>query len=228
MERLTEAAIAGSAPCLPHKPVIVRRDARAADVSWEALAYSEEEDSVNEEQMSGNCRFDAVLTSPPYPGVYDYLAHARKARSGLGEMAQQGGQKSSASLFVDSPVPTGRDWAEVWTAGEIGSKHTIRKARRREGSSSDEESTRKIEWDRDQKDWLEATGGALRTGGRMCILIGDGDGVNTRSSILRTVGELQRQNATASLELVGWATLRAAEGARRSMRTEHLVLLEKT
>lgn len=227
MERLTEAAIDGATPFLPKKPVIVRCDARTANKCC-TVAYSKEQALVSDaKQISDDSLFHAVLTSPPYPGVYDYLAHARQTRSGLGEMAHQSGQKSSASLFLESRVPTGRDWAKVWTSGEIGSKQRIRKARRREASLG-EESTREAEWERDQRDWLEATGSALRTGGRMCILIGDGDGVDTKSSILRTVEELRRQNATASLELVGSATFKTAEGARRSMRTEHLVLLERT
>ncbi|CAM9177461.1 unnamed protein product, partial [Hapterophycus canaliculatus] len=178
VERLTEAAIEGALPCLPQKPVILRRDARTAGVSWEALGYSEKRASASEDkQIPDDSLFDAVLTSPPYPGVYDYLAHARQTRSVLGDVVQQGGRKSSAFLFLESRVPTGRDWADVWTTGEIGSKQRIRKARRREASSSGE-STREAEWERDQKDWLQATSSALRIGGRVCILIGDGDGVN--------------------------------------------------
>ncbi|CAN0004844.1 unnamed protein product [Scytosiphon promiscuus] len=224
--RLTQAAIEGAAPALPQKPIIIRRDARTVGVSRDAFADSEEQGTDSREKVQVSGDFHAVLTSPPYPGVYDYLAHARQTRSGLGKMAQQGGQKSSASLFVESHVPTGRDWSEVWTSGEIGSKQRIRKARRREANSG-EESSREIEWQRDQRDWLAATSSALKIGGRICILIGDGDGVDTRSSILKTVGELQEQNAMAPLELVGWATLKAAEGTRRNMRTEHLLLLEK-
>lgn len=185
----------------------------------------------------GRLVVDAVLTSPPYPGVYDYLSHARLARSKLGRLSESpasvdndtsclgGGLGSSdTSLFVESPVPRGRNWGSEWTDGEVGAMSEARRRRRSEAFS--QEASTRNKWESDQEDWLRATTSALRAGGRLGIMIGDGDGIDTRSSLLRTVGLLDRQNDVASLGVVGWATLRAAKGARRSMRTEHLVLLE--
>lgn len=238
---------------------------------------------------------DAVLTSPPYPGVYDYLGHARYARSQLGELPRSpqlsadapghpcdeavttrevgvdmvpddvhgitavGRGGGGASVYVDSPVPSGRDWPSEWTRGEIGAKSEVRRRRRRSvaASSCDRKSESLLEgvsteeaggepesgtgaagllaekWIEDQRAWLDATTKALKTGGRMVVMVGDGDGIDTRSCLLggidtsRTDGGGGSGGGGGVLEVVGWATLRAADGARRSMRTEHLVLLEK-
>lgn len=250
--------------------------------------------------------FDAVLTSPPYPGVYDYLGHARSARSQLGVLprphmspsrpadsssgrrpgnrpadataaaalvdegndndlvacrgkggteidvaACQGGE----SVFIDSAVPSGRDWPSNWTDGEIGARSEVRRRARRNAAFSGVNSTETgptgvslgeagmqagkdgdisgldRKWADDQKEWLAATTRVLRSGGgRIAVMVGDGDGVDTRSSLLEGVEELGRREDEGGLGLrvVGWATLRAARDARRSMRTEHLVLLEKS
>lgn len=181
------------------------------------------------EGCPGRLVIDAVLTSPPYPGVYDYLSHARLTRSRLGRLSGCcGGLGSSGtSVFVESLVPRGRNWASEWTDGEVGALSDVRRRRRSEAFSQ-EISTRDEKWESDQKEWLLATTSALRTGGRLGVMIGDGDGMDTRSSLLRTVELLGRQDGGASIGVVGWATLSAAEGARRKMRTEHLILLEKS
>lgn len=219
--------------------------------------------------ISTALRFDAVLTSPPYPGVYDYLGHARHARSRLGALPRPKplGEtsvlnssrevsgifgddgicgKRSTSVFVDSPVPSGRDWPPYWTEGEIGAKAEARRQRRTAASSrGNAEPCRGVsitdgeaevygralatKWAKDQRDWLIATARALRDGGgRMAIMVGDGNGVDTRLSLLEEVDAMARGREEVGLRVVGWATLRAAERAKRSMRTEHLILLEKS
>lgn len=221
----------------------------------QTTAFLEEEATVRGERFSGTRAtggqredlhtdrlvVDTVLTSPPYPGVYDYLSHARLARSKLGRLSERpasvdsdtsclgGGMGScDTSMFVDSPVPSGRDWGSEWTDGEVGAMSEARRRRRRRSEALSQETSTRDKWENDQKDWLLATTSAVRAGGRLGIMIGDGDGMDTRSSLLRTVGSLDREDDVASLGVVGWATLRAAKGARRSMRTEHLVLLEKS
>lgn len=193
------------------------------------------------EIQDGSLIVDAVLTSPPYPGVYDYLSYARSARSKLGRLSEKPdtvnnntsclgavgalGFAGNSSVFVESPVPSGRNWAPEWTDGEVGAMSDVRRRRRREALS--QTTSTQDKWERDQKDWLLATTSAVRAGGRLGIMIGDGDGVDTRSSLLRTVKWFDEDGAT-SLSVVGWATLRAAEAAKRNMRTEHLVLLERS
>lgn len=233
---------------VPQKPLIFRRDARQplAKHNVTGLVGGEDGESGFETSafvapstktgQSGECSkgeqdipfglvVDAVLTSPPYPGVYDYLSHARLTRSRLGPLSTTSchGGSGDSTLFLH-PVPSGRNWAPAWTVGEIGARSEVRRRRRSEVSSDYEESPTRAKWEHDQKDWLLATTTALKSGGRLGIMIGDGDGIDTRSSILGAVEMLGQE---AALEVVGWVTLRAAEGTRRSMRTEHLVLLEK-
>ena len=54
--------------------------------------------------------------------------------------------------------------------------------------------------------------------------------MDTLSSLVEGVEELGRREGEERLRLrvMGWATLRAARDARRSMRTEHLILLERS
>lgn len=254
IKSLTAAAMSTAPSSSPQKPLIFRRDARRPldDSNFKNLLRSEDGESAFETSAfvfgeSGSTEtgprgkagkgeqdtpfglvVDTVLTSPPYPGVYDYLSHARSTRSKLGRLSttscHDGGKYKDSSLFLD-PVPCGRNWGSAWTVGEVGAKSEVRRRRRSEASSDKHEiSSRETKWENDQKDWLLATTSALKAGGRLGIMIGDGDGIDTRSSLLGAVETFPE----AALEVVGWVTLRAAEGTRRSMRTEHLVLLEKS
>lgn len=251
IKRLTAATMSTAPSSSPQKPLIFRRDARQpldirsfkilvggkdGESGFETSAHVGESESSKagpsgegakgEQEIPGSV--DTVLTSPPYPGVYDYLSHARSTRSALGRLSTTschgGGQYKDSSLFLD-PVPSGRNWGSAWTVGEVGARSEVRRRRRSEASSEHEVSTPETTWENDQKDWLLATTRAVRAGGRLAIMIGDGDGIDTRSSLLRAVEVFGKETA---LQVVGWVTLRAAEGTRRSMRTEHLVLLEKS
>lgn len=224
IKSLTAAAMSTAPSSSPQKPLIFRRDARRPldDSNFKNLLRKGEQDTPF------GLVVDTVLTSPPYPGVYDYLSHARSTRSKLGRLSttgcHDGGKYKDSSLFLD-PVPSGRNWGPAWTVGEVGAKSEARRRRRSKASSDEHEiSSRETKWENDQKDWLLATTSALKAGGRLGIMIGDGDGIDTRSSLLGAVETFPE----AALEVVGWVTLRAAEGTRRSMRTEHLVLLEKS
>lgn len=244
--------------------------------------WHDEHEKVTPRGISGG--FDVVLTSPPYPGVYDYLSYARYARSQLGALPRlpkpfpetstviaenalsssangDGGnvggmlkqqviksQSISASVYVDSPVPSGREWPSGWTDGEIGSKSEGRRRWRNSVSShQNPEAQEEIsvgeagldlgrndgglatKWTEDQREWLAATACALRAGGgRMAVMVGDGENIDTRLSLLQEVEALGKGGHEGRLEVVGWATFRKAEGAKRSMRTEHLILLEKS
>lgn len=234
----------------------------------------------HEESDIGKLVFDAVLTSPPYPGVYDYLGEARYARSQLGTLPRstspekankvvetgatckiaqmsaigEGAARSPSlteSVFVDSTVPSGRDWPSIWTDGEIGAKSDARRRRKTAalacadrtseidstqsrweavgGIGDDNEGGLASKWSEDQRQWLMATADVLRPGGgKMAVMIGDGEGLDTRLCLLQEVEALGSSNRQGSLGVVGWATLRAAQDARRNMRTEHLILLEKS
>lgn len=275
----------------------------AAGVIRDSATGERRDRATGVEGIPAGIVFDAVLTSPPYPGVYDYLGHARSARSQLGALPRpnmtpsrpaestsarrpegrladaatvviddgnddnlaacqgKGGpeidlaaSEGGVSMFIDSAVPSGRNWPSNWTDGEIGAKSEVRRRARRNAAFSGlnpaeagqgvsleragfqaekggeiSESSRK--WADDQKEWLVATTRVLKSGGgRMAVMVGDGDGVDTRSSLVEGVEELGRSKGEEELGLrvVGWATLRAAKDARRSMRTEHVILLERS
>lgn len=304
--KLTMVVATATTPSAPPTPVLVHRDARTpvatgpsstsasprGSASFDASrAGSEVSPDRTVEEIGGiepkrdvhgmgsipeGLIVDAVLTSPPYPGVYDYLGHARQARSQLGDFP--GARRASiaevsASLgseaeeacgsekvragrdgpsevwqrcgFVESPVPGGRDWPSDWTNGEIGAKSNNRRLQRQaissmfevqseDGAFSTRAGTRAksalaTNWENDQKRWLMETTRVLRAdGGRMAVMIGNGDGIDTRSSLIRDVLELNKSKEEGIVEVIGWATLKATEGARRNMRTEHLVLLQKS
>lgn len=192
---------------------------------------------------------------------FQYIAVRACQRSGDAEV-DPAAFFQDGSVFIESTVPSGRDWPSSWTNGEIGAKSDVRRARRNaaisamnstepaafsnkksaepgqgvslgkvglQAGNGGEELGRK--WADDQKEWLVATTKMLRPrGGRMAVMVGDGDGVDTRSSLVEGVEELggTAGEGGIGLRVVGWATLRAAADARRSMRTEHLILLEKS
>ena len=65
---------------------------------------------------------DAVLTSPPYPGVYDYLSFARKVKSGSGSAAG-GAAAAGAETYFRDAAPGDRNWPAAWTTGEVRPVH---------------------------------------------------------------------------------------------------------
>lgn len=56
---------------------------------------------------------DAIVTSPPYPGVYDYLSFAREERAKLTKLVR--GEQESISL-MGTTRPSGRVWPEQWSS----------------------------------------------------------------------------------------------------------------
>lgn len=217
VERLTTAARHAAPYSEPQKPLIFLKDARQPLASVEGEAAG---------RLQGGF-VDTVLTSPPYPGVYDYLSHARQARSTLGRLSERSRGGSASSEFLDVEVPSGRNWASAWTDGEVGSKSVSRRRRRRSEEAFRDEMSKETAWEHDQKEWLCAIASASRAGGRLGIMIGDGDGIDTRSSLLRTVEMLRKEGKAGAVGVIGWATLRMAADARRRMRTEHIIVLEK-
>ena len=178
---------------------------------------------------------DAVLTSPPYPGVYDYLAVAREAEGG----------------FKVGALPPGADGEEIAPFSEL--KRTIRHAIRSgegnkdiqgtkrlvaglRGASERAEATKKraeeglrafiAGWQADTEAWVQELGRALREGGRAVIIVGDGAGVNTLDTFERAAASCD------GLVLVSSASISSTQdspslrdtGARRA---EHAILLER-
>ena len=155
---------------------------------------------------------DAVLTSPPYAGVYDYLSHARESRARLGA-------EGEAPLMGLRGTPDGRDWPAAWrSSNEMGARKAMKKLVRGGGDAF------RDAWDTDQRAWLQALRANLRAGGRAALLVGDGeadiDALESTASAAEAVG----------LRLIASATIAstAKRGERRKgrRRPEHVLLLE--
>ena len=204
----------GSTPA----PVIVNGDVR----------------SVSEAVLDGSVT--SALTSPPYPGVYDYLSFARKVRAGSGAALVDGpdGGGSSGGAGSDSQettddanrhgtlryfataVPDDRNWPTDWNSGEFGSRRELRQDPR----------AFKDVWQEDQRAWLGVVSRALVPGGRAAVMIGDGANVDTRRSTI-DAGAVVGLTHVASVSMALTHAM-ADGGVWNAARREHLVLLEKT
>lgn len=180
-----------------------------------------------------DCLVDAVLTSPPYPGVYDYLSFARKVRAGSGTATAVGdgeaGEKAdtrvgngAASVIIpgsgtyfQTTVPADRSWPSQWTEGEIGARKALR---------SDPYTFKEV-WQREQEGWLGVVAASLKPGGRAAVMVGDGANIKTQESIL----EAAKTVGLRGLAGVTMALTHSMEDGRvwNAARKEHLVLLEK-
>ena len=203
----------GSTPA----PVIVNGDVR----------------SVSEAVLDGSVT--SALTSPPYPGVYDYLSFARKVRAGSGaalvdgpDGVSSGGAGSDSQETTDdakrhgtlryfaTAVPDDRNWPTDWNSGEFGSRRELRQDPR----------AFKDVWQEDQRAWLGVVSRALVPGGRAAVMIGDGANVDTRLSTI-DAGAVVGLSHVASVSMALTHDM-ADGGVWNAARREHLVLLEKT
>ena len=185
-------------------------------------------------------QIDAVLTSPPYPGVYDYLSFARKVRAGSGtatkltagagalrdeadgvnatkETANETAKEivPGSEGYFKTAVPADRTWPKEWTSLEIGSRKALR---------SDPYAF-KEQWQKEQEGWLGMVARSLKPGGRAAVMVGDGANINTQKSILEA-GEVCGLKGIAAVTM---ALSHSMEDGRvwNAARKEHLVLLEK-
>ena len=156
---------------------------------------------------------DGIITSPPYPGVYDYLSFAREERSRLTNL--RGGEEESVAP-MGLTVPSDRIWPQEWSSSlEMGARRTLRKSRVRGEFAQ--------AWKADQLAWMSRARANLRAGGRAAILIGDGDALDAHASTLDVATEV-------GLDFVASATITSSrerhERHRGTRRTEHAILLE--
>ena len=159
---------------------------------------------------AGLPRADAILTSPPYAGVYDYLSHARESRAKLGA-------EGPAPLMGLQGTPAGRDWPMDWrSSNEMGARKAMKKFR--------VPGAYKEAWDADQRAWLAAAKANLRSGGRAALLVGDGE---NRIDALESTAAAAEE---VGLRLLASATITstASPGTRKrgQRRPEHILLLE--
>lgn len=100
---------------------------------------------------------DGVLTSPPYPGVYNYLEFT-PAQSGLAAHIER----------------TSSTHEHAISAREIGAKADKDDLAAERTHASFEDL-----WQADTVAWLQAAAAVLSPAGRIAILIGDDSGINT-------------------------------------------------
>lgn len=74
-------------------------------------------------------------------------------------------------------VPSSRHWPQEWSSSlEMGARRTLRKSRVRGEFAA--------AWAASQREWLCRARACLQPGGRMAILIGDGDALDAHASTL--------------------------------------------
>ncbi|TVQ91038.1 MAG: hypothetical protein EA397_11120 [Deltaproteobacteria bacterium] len=133
---------------------------------------------------------DLVLTSPPYPAVYDYLPlqHLRRIWLGEGEGEEPG--------------------------REIGARRFWRKSSKKARSR----------WADDTALWTAACARALRQGGHLVVVVGDG---LTPTGPVDTLGASSAAAQAAGLEKLARASLLRPDHARESARWEHVLVWRK-
>jgi DNA modification methylase len=179
---------------------------------------------------------DAVLTSPPYPGVYDYVAHARMQREILTRHSQSDGvaipmnvlassyEKWPATCFIETKVPKDRNWGVDFSSqSEIGAHKAMRR-----GKGQAEEET----WSQEEQEWLRAVAVALKPGGLAGFVIGDHFGnfdglASLRESVKKVGCFVEVSSATIKPNSYKSVKLKGKGLPPGNRRTEHFVLLKR-
>ena len=182
----------------------------AADAAGETRVIVECGDA---REPFGGAPVDAVVTSPPYAHVYDYLRTARAARSAAADRGDD--------PFFGTRPPAGRDWPESWRDDrELGARAARAKAAKQGTLAASDEA-----WRDDTRRWLAAARASLKPGGRLAAVVGDGAG---------GLGALDLTAAAADdagFDFVASATIAPdrAPGLRPrgNRRTEHAVLFAR-
>ncbi len=133
--------------------------------------------------------FGLVLTSPPYPGVYDYVAMQQLRHLWLG---------------LDAASPR----------QEIGSRRQFRADR----------AAALAAWRADTTRWVRAVTRALDPGGRLVVVIGDGQVGGKRIDTWQATDEAA---LAAGLVRVARATVERWDEGVHAMRPEHAIAWEK-
>ena len=155
--------------------------------------------------------FDGIVTSPPYPGVYNYV----EDENGIDSAFVRGSGSNIATNVV-----------LIKSDQEIGSKNQFLLQQQNQDTNF---TTR---WQTDTIAWMSATTQVLRIGGRMVMLIGD----NAEIDVLKSVKDAAEHCGGIDYQLVFIASASVKEENNerrpwgkqsRGYRTEHTILLEK-
>jgi hypothetical protein len=79
-------------------------------------------------------------------------------------------------------------------------------------------------WQEDQRRWVRSAARALQQGGRMVVIVGDGNVLGTR---IDTIGPVIAAGREAGLLRVASATVERWDDGVRAMRPEHAVCFER-
>eukprot|EP00930_Biecheleria_cincta_P060491 TRINITY_DN46128_c0_g1_i1.p1 TRINITY_DN46128_c0_g1~~TRINITY_DN46128_c0_g1_i1.p1 ORF type:complete len:452 (+),score=82.34 TRINITY_DN46128_c0_g1_i1:33-1388(+) len=161
---------------------------------------------------------DAIITSPPYPGVYNYLAAA------LADTGAVAGQKV-ASHSADSEVPLDLFGDQIFDT-EFDPKQEL--------GSQTLQSQVSLEqfietWQSQQEEWLESAYRNLRPGGTATIMTGDGD-TQTENGIDCLKSTLEAAEAVGFHVVATSSIQSVADEAHRTkgmLRTEHMLHLQR-
>ena len=179
---------------------------------------------------------DGVLTSPPYPGVFDYVEENIVVKdgeggSGKGANVAAGDEGYALRTMEAKPAMLGglggfveRVDGKIDFELEIGSKRLAARA--------DADMFRQ-RWQEDTVAWLAAAAARLKIGGRIAMLIGNQtNGINALESVRDAVPLCG--GVGYELRIVASASVREEDAARRPWggkwrpyRAEHTILLEK-
>ena len=133
---------------------------------------------------------DCIITSPPYPAVYDYVP-----------------MQTLRSAWMDLDDGPG-------LRGELGSRRSFR-VDRQSGLR---------QWQADLGDWTRSAFRALRPGGRLAVVLGDGV---SASRPVDALGTLMAASAAAGFQPLARASGDRSDYGASTTRREHLVLLER-
>lgn len=174
---------------------------------------------------------DGILTSPPYPGVFDYVEE-NAVTEDEGQRGIAAGNSVGALLAVGANGAKFDGLAGFVERVDGGIDFELEIGSKRLAAVSDPVVFRQ-RWQEDTRAWLAAGASRLKLGGRIAILIGNQtNGINALESVKSAIplcgglGYKLRIIASASVREEDAGT-RPWGGKWRPYRAEHTILLEK-
>ncbi|CAJ1446922.1 unnamed protein product [Effrenium voratum] len=166
---------------------------------------------------------DAIITGPPYPGVYDYHAVAQECAEQLGDETLFNFCAPGFSIH-GAAAPTAESSAEA-EKGESSAEYA---PGREIGQNSLwlEDPNWAQQWQAQQEAWLDSAFANLRPGGTATLMIGDGDASALGDGGFDCLQSTLQAAAAAGFETVATATIRARsrhpKQPKGMKRTEHM------
>ncbi|CAE7275927.1 unnamed protein product, partial [Symbiodinium microadriaticum] len=173
-------------------------------------------------------KVDAIITGPPYPGVYDYHEPASASADLLG------GQILYDFCAPGSTVGGGRVPTVEDQVGHLGLSSSEYAPGREIGQNRDwlEEGTDYAsKWRREQESWLSSAFRNLRAGGTSTLMIGDGDEAAPGDGGFDNLRPTVEAAEKVGFRLIATASIRGKsrhpKQPKGMKRTEHMVHLLK-